>query len=74
MKIMCKFCEKYHSVIGGGVSGAEIKINKCYGETNLTDCQVTTSQNDNPAMIIFSHGIAKGYFYIEYCPKCGRKL
>ena len=73
MKIMCEFCEKYHS-IKGDVSGAEIKIDKCANETNLTDCKVITSQNDNPAIIIFSHGIAKGYFYIEYCPKCGRKL
>lgn len=70
---MCEFCDKYHSV-KGGVSGAEIKISKCGNETNLTDCQIMISQNDNPAMIIYSHGMAMGYFYIEYCPKCGRKL
>ena len=70
---MCKFCDKYHSV-KGGIAGAEIKIDKCSNETNLTDCQVVISKNDNPALIIFSHGIAMGYFDIKFCPMCGREL
>ena len=70
---MCEFCDKYHSV-KGGIAGEEIKINKCSNKTNLTDCQVVISKNDNPALIIFSYGIAMGYFNIKFCPICGRKL
>ena len=70
---MCEFCDKYHSV-KGGMAGEEIKINKCSNETYLTDCQVVISKDDNPALIIFSYGIAMGYFDIKFCPMCGREL
>ena len=70
---MCESCNIYHSV-KCGIAGEEIKINKCSNETNLTDCQVVISKNDNPALIIFSHGIAMGYFDIKFCPMCGREL
>lgn len=70
---MCEFCDKYHST-KDGVTGKEIKINKCANETDLTDCQVVCRPNHKPAIVIFSHGIAKGYFEIDNCPKCGREL
>ena len=70
---MCEFCNKYHSV-KCGIVGAEIKIGKCDNETNLTGCQVVISKNDNPTLIIFSHGIAMGDLDIKFCPMCGREL
>lgn len=70
---MCEFCDYYHST-KGGVSGKSIKISKCANETDLTDCTVVSSENDNPCMAIFSNGMAKGYFEVAYCPICGEKL
>ena len=70
---MCEFCDYYHST-KGNTAGKEIKIHKCANETDLTDCQVICSDNDRPALIIFSYGAAKGYINIEFCPLCGRKL
>ena len=71
---MCKFCDYYHSS-KGGVSGKGIKILKCANETDLTDCQVHKGENDNEfSVVIFSFGITKGYFNINFCPICGRDL
>lgn len=70
---MCEFCGYYHSP-NGGASGMLIKIVKCANKTDLTDCIIMRSQDENPSMVIFSHGIAKGYFDITYCPKCGERL
>lgn len=71
---MCEFCDYYHSS-KGGVSGKEIKIQKCAEETHLTDCQVYKGENDNNySIIIFSKGKGEGYFDINYCPICGSEL
>lgn len=52
-----------------------MEIKSCATETDLKDCQVYLNNNDNPSIIIFDkHGMARGYFEIKYCPKCGRKL
>lgn len=71
---MCEFCDKYHSS-RGSISGKSIEINKCAPDTNLRECQVYIMKGDNPSIIIFDKcGMARGYFDIEYCPMCGRKL
>ena len=72
--MMCEFCDKYRS--GKGIiTGKEMKIKKCASDTDLKDCQIYIHKGDKPAIIIWSkNGIARGYFEIECCPKCGRKL
>ena len=71
---MCEFCNYYHSS-NGGISGKEIKILPCANETDLTDCQIHKGSNDDKyGMVIFSHGMTKGYFNINFCPICGRDL
>lgn len=70
---MCEFCQGYNS-LKGSTSGKSIKINKCANSTDLTDCNIVIPLNDTPCIIIFDHGIAKGYVDAEYCFKCGRKL
>ena len=71
---MCEYCDYYHSS-NGGVSGKLIKIKKCANKTNLTDCQIhKCGTDDNFGIIVFDCGVAKGYFDIDFCPKCGKKL
>ncbi len=71
---MCGFCNFSHTT-KGGVIGKPIDISKCANETDLTDCQIARLPDDDKyGVIIFSHGAAKGYFEIEFCPKCGKKL
>lgn len=71
---MCKFCGYYKSS-NGGVSGKRININKCANRTDITDCQIHKGENDDEcAIIIFSCGMARGYFNIKYCPICGGDL
>lgn len=71
---MCEFCDNYHS--GKGIiTGKEMKIKKCASDTDLRDCQIYIHKGDKPTIIIWGkNGIARGYFEIEYCPMCGRKL
>ena len=71
---MCEFCDKYNST-KGMKTGELMEIKSCATETDLKDCQVYLNNNDNPSIIIFDkYGMARGYFEIKYCPKCGRKL
>lgn len=70
---MCEYCEKYYSE-KGMITGKSIKIKECAMSTDLTDCNVYRSPNENPAIIIFSMGMAKGYMDINFCPMCGEKL
>ena len=71
---MCEFCDKYHST-KGMTTGESMEIDKCATETDLKDCQVYLNNNDKPSIIIFDkYGMARGYFEIKCCPKCGRKL
>lgn len=70
---MCKFCENWHDE--NTICGADIKIYKCANETNLTEAQILKNFGDNkPAIVIFANTAAMGYFNIEFCPMCGRKL
>ena len=70
---MCKFCENWHDK--NTICGADIKINKFANETNLTEAQIFKNVRDNkPGIVIFEHTAAMGYFNIEFCPMCGRKL
>lgn len=70
---MCKFCENWHDE--NTICGADIKIYKCANETELTEAQILKNFGDNkPAIVIFANTAAMGYFNIEFCPMCGRKL
>lgn len=63
---MCEFCR---------ICGKDIKINPCASTTDLSDAQIIKNVNDEKAGIaIFKQCKAVGYFYINYCPMCGRKL
>ena len=70
---MCEFCSyKNNPFI---IYGKEIKINKCAKETDLTEAQVMRNRDDDvPGIVIYKGCIAAGYFDINYCPICGRKL
>ena len=70
---MCEFCKNWYDK--NTICGADIKIYKCANETELTTAQIMKNTNDNkPGVVIFQGGITKGYFEINYCPICGRKL
>lgn len=70
---MCKFCENWHDE--NTICGEDIKIHKCANETELTEAQILKNFGDNkPAIVIFANAAAMGYFKIEFCPMCGRKL
>lgn len=70
---MCEFCSyKNNTFI---IYGKEIKINKCAKETDLTEAQVMRNRDDEvPGIVIYKGHSAAGYFDINYCPICGRKL
>ena len=70
---MCKFCKNYDN---NRIFGANIPIQKCANETNLTDAQIMMNEGDKvPVIVIYSnHFAAMGYFDISFCPMCGRKL
>ena len=70
---MCKFCKNWHDE--NTICGEYIKIHKCANETELTEAQILKNFGDNnPAIVIFANTAAMGYFNIEFCPMCGRKL
>ena len=70
---MCKFCKNWHDE--NTIFGEYIKIHKCANETELTEAQILKNFGDNkPAIVIFANTAAMGYFNIEFCPMCGRKL
>ena len=70
---MCEFCKNYDN---NRICGANIPIQKCVNETNLTDAQIMMNTGDKlPGIVIYSnHCVARGYFDISFCPMCGRKL
>ena len=70
---MCKYCDKHYSE-KGMITGESIEIKECATSTDLTDCNVYQCPNENPAIIIFSSGMSKGYIDINFCPMCGKKL
>ena len=71
---MCEFCRTWHNK--NTICGADIKIHKCASETTLTTAQIIKNANDSkPGVVILqNNAVAKGYFEIDYCPMCGRKL
>lgn len=70
---MCEFCKDYDN---NRIFGANIPIQKCANETNLTNAQIMMNTGDKvPGIVIYSnYCMAKGYFDIVFCPMCGRKL
>lgn len=69
---MCDFCKDYEN---NRIFGADIPIKKCANETDLTDAQVMRNRDDEvPGIVIYKGCRAAGYFDINYCPMCGRKL
>lgn len=71
---MCDYCNKFHSAKGITI-GEPIKIKPCVAKTKLKDCNVYLHDGDKPSIIIWDKfGMAMGYFEIEFCPMCGRKL
>lgn len=69
---MCDFCKDYDDK---RIFGANIPIQKCASETNLTDAQVMKNRDDTvPGIVIYKGCRAAGYFDIAFCPMCGRKL
>ena len=70
---MCEFCKNYDN---NRIFGANISIQKCANETNLTDAQIMMNTADKvPGIVIYSnHCMAMGYFDISFCQMCGRKL
>lgn len=70
---MCKFCENWYDE--NTIFGNDIKIHECANETNLKYAMILKNTGYNkPAIVIFAHTAAMGYFNIEFCPMCGRKL
>lgn len=70
---MCEFCRQWNDE--NTICRAEIKIHKCANETNLTEAQILKNVGDNkPGIVIIARTAAVGYFNIEFCPMCGRKL
>ncbi|MHB9924793.1 hypothetical protein [Clostridium botulinum] len=65
---MCKHCE--------GIFGKVIDIEESpdFKETQPNRAQIIQLKNDKPGIVLYKCGLAQGYFDIEYCPKCGRKL
>lgn len=70
---MCEFCRHWKDE--NTIFGKDIKINPCASATDLSDAQIIRNANDEkPGIVIFGKCKAKGYFDINYCPMCGRKL
>lgn len=69
---MCDFCKDYEN---NRIFGADIPIKKCANETDLTDAQIMKNIGDKvPGIMIYKGCRVAGYFYIVFCPMCGRKL
>lgn len=70
----CDYC-KEKSENNHIIHGKDIEINKCASATNLTEAQIMQNENDKmPGIVIYKGTKAMGYFDINYCPICGRKL
>ena len=70
---MCEFCRQWKDE--NTICGKDIKINPCASATDLSDAQIIKNANDKKAgIVIFKQCKAGGYFDINFCPMCGRKL
>lgn len=68
MDIVCKYCTK--------PTGKDIDIEQSPDskETQPNKAQIFQLKRDTPGIVLYRYGLAQGYFDIEYCPMCGRKL
>ena len=65
----CKYCSKS---IGIGVG---IEINKGAADGNYPQIAIIhQTETDTPGIVLIKNNMANGYFEINYCPICGRKL
>jgi len=65
----CKYCSKPFCV------GADIEINKGAADGSCPQIAVIhQAKNDAPGIVLIKDHMANGYFEINYCPICGRKL
>jgi len=63
----CKYCSK--SI------GADIEINKGTAGDNCPQIAIIhQTETDTPGIVLIKNHMASGYFEINYCPICGRKL
>ena len=70
---MCEFCRQRKDK--NTICGKDIKINQCASTTDLSDAQIMMYANYKKAgSVIFKQCKEGGYFDINYCPMCGRKL
>ncbi|OSA97288.1 UNVERIFIED_ORG: hypothetical protein B2H98_08050 [Clostridium botulinum] len=65
---MCEYCMGEH--------GKEINIKESPNskETQPTTVQIVQLEGDSPGVIIYRNGIAQGFFDVNNCFMCGRKL
>lgn len=65
---MCQYCDKSQK--------KNIIINKSPNnkETQPNQAMIIQAQGDTPGIVLFRYGLAQGYFDINYCPICGRRL
>lgn len=65
---MCEFC-------GNRLGNKAMIVHRCANKTDITACELAKHKDDEKyGIVIFSFGCAKGYFDINFCPICGRKL
>ena len=71
---MCKFCRNWHDE--DTICGSEMPIYPCGNRnSNLTEAQLLkNAADDDTGIVIYEFGVPSGYFKIQYCPICGRKL
>lgn len=62
---MCKFCKNYDN---NRIFGANIPIQKCANETNLTNAQIMMNTGDKiPGIVIYSnHCMAKDTLILHF--------
>lgn len=70
---MCEFC-KFHTTSKSNFFGKMIKISEKSNTHNLSEAQVIKLPGDEKAVMMIYEYSGFGYFEIDYCPKCGRKL
>lgn len=65
---MCKFCENWHDK--NTICGADIKINKCANETNLTCAQIMKNTCDKVPGIVIYKNVRQQATLILYFVQC----
>lgn len=67
---MCKYCGGFY----GHVKDIVIEKSPLDKDTQPNKAQIVQCKDDTPGIILYRYGLAQGYFDINYCPMCGRKL